>query len=71
MPDGSRPDDVFAQVQDGVITTWPTKLAMAPRLADVVEELLNDVEASGGGEAPGWPGPDLAALPWQEEERWN
>lgn len=71
MPDGSRPDDVFAQAQDGIITTWPTKLAMAPRLADVVEDLLKDINPSGSEETVDWPGPELAALPWQEEERWN
>ncbi len=73
MPDGSRPDNVFADEHDGIITAWPTKLALSPRLATVVHEKLQQ-----GGVAPGpaaplpeWPHPDYAPLPWQEEERWN
>ena len=71
MADGSRPDDVFVDEDNGVITAWPTKLALAPRLADVVEKLLMEIEPSGSGEAVEWPHPQVAPLPWQEEEKWH
>ncbi len=71
MADGSRPDNVFAAEEDGVITAWPTKLALAPRLADEVERLLGDVEPRADGQGVDWPHPDNAPLPWQEEEKWH
>ena len=71
MADGSRPNDVFVDECDGVITAWPTKLALAPRLADEVEKLLVDVKPSGPGEPIAWPHPECAVLPWQESDKWN
>jgi glycine/D-amino acid oxidase-like deaminating enzyme len=71
MADGSRPDNVFVEEENRVITAWPTKLALAPSLADEVEQLLKDVVPSGDGETPEWPHPDYAPLPWQEEEMWH
>ncbi len=71
MADGSRPDDVFVDECDGVITAWPTKLALAPRLADAVEELLKGINPSGSNETVDWPHPACAPLPWQENEKWN
>ncbi len=71
MADGSRPDDVFVDECDGVITAWPTKLALAPRLADAVEKLLKEINPSGSNETVDWPHPECALLPWQENEKWN
>jgi hypothetical protein len=72
MADGSRPDNVFAEERDGIITAWPTKLALSPRLASVIFEKLQQggVPQSGSDALPAWPHPDYAPLPWQEEERW-
>jgi glycerol-3-phosphate dehydrogenase len=71
MADGSRPDDVFVEEQDGVLTAWPTKLALAPRLADTVEQLLAKVKPVAAVETIDWPHPDVAPLPWQEETKWS
>lgn len=73
MPDGRRPDTVFCDEHDGIITAWPTKLALSPRLAQVViDKIRQGGIAPGNAEAfPKWPHPGYAALPWQEEERWN
>ena len=73
---GTLPDDVFVQAEQGVITVWPTKLALAPEAASRVEALLErDDIRPGGGELPAvlreLPRPEIAPLPWQEEERWN
>ena len=73
MPDGSRPDNVFVDEHDGIITAWPTKLALSPRLAAVIIEKIQQdgVQPMENGTLPEWPHPDYAPLPWQEEERWN
>lgn len=72
--DGKRPDDVYAHGEDGVITTWPTKLAFAPRLAARVLALLTAAGIEPGAAAaalPAWPFPGYAPLPWQEAARWS
>jgi len=73
MADGSRPDNVYFSEQDGVLTAWPTKLALAPRLARlIIEAMQQDGIAPGGHtELPHWSHPGYALLPWQEEERWS
>jgi glycine/D-amino acid oxidase-like deaminating enzyme len=71
MADGSRPDDIFVEECEGVLTAWPTKLALAPRLADAVVTLLADIQPGAGVAAIEWPHPEVALLPWQEEERWH
>ncbi len=73
QPDGKRPDSSFVEESRGVITSWPTKMALAPKVAtDVMEQLQqNAMVASGTQPLPAWPKPALAVLPWQEEQRWN
>lgn len=74
MPDGRRPDDVYVDEHNGVITAWPTKLAFAPRVAARIMEMLRTadiVPGSDAGKQPQWPFPGYALLPWQEESRWS
>ena len=73
QPHGKRPDTSFVEEATGVITTWPTKMALAPKLAaDVMAHLLqNEIVASGTQPLAAWPHPAFAELPWQEETRWN
>lgn len=73
MADGSRPDNVFFAQADGVITAWPTKLALAPRLAQLIIEAMqrDGLTPAGKTALPQWPHPGYALLPWQEEERWS
>jgi hypothetical protein len=73
QPDGKRPDTSYFDDTQGVITAWPTKMALAPKLAaDVLQQLeQTGVSASGIQTLPAWPHPALAILPWQEEQRWN
>ncbi|HID48446.1 MAG TPA: FAD-dependent oxidoreductase [Chromatiales bacterium] len=74
---GSLPDDVYAEERDGVITVWPTKLALAPVVAERIESRLQQAGITPGeGPDPAavlgdQPHPEYAPLPWQEEERWN
>ena len=68
-PDGRRPNDAFLAQQDRVLVTWPTKLAFAPRVADLVLEALHDVEPAGAAAADlPLAMPPLAQLPWENVE---
>ena len=73
QPDGKRPDTSFIDDSQGVITAWPTKLALAPKLAaDILQHFeQTGVHASGRETLPNWPRPAFAMLPWREEQRWN
>jgi len=74
---GALPDDVFVAENAGVVIVWPTKLALAPVAADRVLDLLAAAGIPPDGDAgqeevlAGLPRPEIAPLPWQEEERWN
>jgi len=73
QPGGKRPEGVYADYHDRVITGWPTKMVLAPKLADDIAELLNkhEVLPSGISPLPEWPHPDYAVLPWQQESKWS
>ena len=70
---GRRPENVSIHQDGNVITAWPTKLALVPKLAgSIVNELgepgvteqdyLNGVEA--------WPRPEVALPPWETTQEW-
>ncbi|MGH7887545.1 MAG: FAD-dependent oxidoreductase [Candidatus Binatia bacterium] len=66
-----RPSGVHAnRVAAGMVVAWPTKLSMAPVLADEVFEIVhNDLKEPGGfTETPPWPTPAVARYPWEESE---
>jgi glycerol-3-phosphate dehydrogenase len=70
--DGSRPAGVYADWQQGVVTAWPTKLALAPQLAGQVRELLarHGINPATGTVLPTLDFPGYAELPWQESQTW-
>lgn len=76
---GKRPDDVVIRREGNVIAAWPTKLALAPRLADVVLEemkLKASTKPSADNSAKGynqtnWPRPSVALPPWETATSWN
>lgn len=70
---GQRPASSYYFEQDNVITTWPTKLALAPSLADDVVALLKsqNVPKNRSQEMPVFSHVPFADLPWQEEEKWQ
>ena len=43
-----RPDDAFLNTQSRIFTAWPTKLALAPRLAQQVIDALNKLPNQSG-----------------------
>jgi glycerol-3-phosphate dehydrogenase len=68
---GKRPDDVSVIVDGSVITAWPTKLALAPRLAFEIENRLGPPAGLGDAVPPaGLRRPDVALAPWDQERSW-
>lgn len=71
--DQRRPSGVHAgRVAPGVIAAWPTKLALAPVLADEVFNLAaHELKQPAGYHEDGlppWPAPPVARYPWEEAE---
>lgn len=75
-PGGSRPDDCFAKLEGNVITAWPTKMVMAPRLAEKIfaltgEAQLADRDAELLTALQHCTRPDVALPPWEGAATWN
>lgn len=66
-----RPSGVHAsRVTPGMVVGWPTKLSMAPVLAEEIFAMLQlDLKTPGGyDETPPWPTPNVARYPWEEAQ---
>ena len=76
--DGSRPNDVQLLHEYNVQTAWPTKLVLAPRMAQQVIEHLGTLEKPSIGLAEfraalsdlNWPAPTMALAPWELQSTW-
>lgn len=70
-PRGSRPDTATILHGGNVITAWPTKLALAPQLARMIEACLPganrqpDLNGFAPAEFADWPRPEVALPPWE------
>lgn len=63
--DGRKPDGPVLQRKGRITLAWPTKLALAPRLADLV---LADLPPPSGAVQPDWSdwaAPAVAPAPWE------
>lgn len=71
-PGTTRPDSFSIEQHDDVITAWPTKLALAPVLADELVKMIkgDSVEKNTDLSLPAWTSPVYAELPWDEEACW-
>lgn len=68
---GGRPDDVWCRREGDVITAWPTKLALVPRLAERVRGLLPPPRLSGPRTSvDAARTPPIARPPWDRETTW-
>jgi hypothetical protein len=78
---GQLPDDVHIVQEQNVITAWPTKLALAPRLAERVVHKLLESPAKAWSSPPAsarpprfadidLPAPPIAQPPWETETEW-
>jgi glycerol-3-phosphate dehydrogenase len=70
---GTRPETVHVVREGHVLTVWPTKLALAPILADQVADNLGPFASDSAVDAgilEDWPRPELARPPWETIPRW-
>lgn len=75
---GLRPNSVFAFCEGAIIVGWPTKLALAPVLADKIMALLDkDAVRPGPSDLADLaalgtlPTPAIAQPPWETVQQWN
>lgn len=68
--DGRRPDGPQIRDEGGVITAWPTKLVLAPRLAERIADGLGDPTV-GAVELPERRRPPVADPPWEVSREWH
>jgi glycerol-3-phosphate dehydrogenase len=72
-PGSSRPDSFSIESNGDVITAWPTKMALAPALADALlaiidqDNLVPDCDLL----LPVWPRAQYARFPWDEDGCWK
>lgn len=67
---GRLPDDVFFKKEGKTITAWPTKMALAPRLANKLADSLADPGGYDPVDCTGWFHPEAARPPWETAEAW-
>jgi glycine/D-amino acid oxidase-like deaminating enzyme len=74
--DGAMPGDVQTLCEGHVLTAWPTKLVLAPRLTHEIIKLIDPRPDPGAADWPRsfsaltWPAPRVARPPWEEEHEW-
>lgn len=69
---GARPDSIQVLCAGNVTTGWPTKLVLAPILAQEIASRASSPYISTEFDASplqNWPRPEVAALPWEESDR--
>jgi hypothetical protein len=59
---GHRPDTAAVFPRKGLIVAWPTKLALAPALADDVLAIFQGQETA--TQRPAWSTPGIGQYPW-------
>ena len=69
----TRPDSFSIEKQDDVITAWPTKMALAPALADALVNMIDEdsIERNTDLSLPEWVQPKYADFPWDEKACWQ
>ena len=70
---GRRPEDVSIIHDGNVITAWPTKLALVPKLAESIVSVLGEPGATAEDYLHGvesWPHPEVALPPWETTKQW-
>lgn len=75
---GRRPDDVSCGAFGNVVYGWPTKLALAPRFAERVMEMIGRMPGADTGAPPDagvipsdWRRPEVAPPPWESDVSWR
>ena len=65
MDGNKRPSDVFIEKNNHLITAWPTKLALTPRLVDQILDRLDPIANATKDHDFTIQSPPFARLPWQ------
>lgn len=72
QPSGARPPSPVLCRDGRMIAAWPTKLTMAPLLAEQIERMLGTLDVrprlADLRLLMGWPRPDVATYPWNWED---
>ncbi len=71
---GLRPAGPTMRHEGSVITAWPTKLVLVPRLARMIADHLGEPSCRSGQPfiAPNdWPRPEAASPPWEIKRLWR
>jgi glycerol-3-phosphate dehydrogenase len=73
IPRGVRPDTATILSEGNVISGWPTKLALVPQLARMVEARLPifQTDADDLDALKDWPHPRVAQPPWEKSCMWH
>ncbi len=69
---GSRPETVQVLCAGNVTTGWPTKMALAPVLANEIASRITAEASSAPFQSTAWadwPRPNVALLPWEDPHR--
>jgi glycine/D-amino acid oxidase-like deaminating enzyme len=70
-PGRRRPEGVSWRREQSIITAWPTKLVLAPRLAVEIADALPPPAATGGTPiVRAWESPEVALPPWETCPTW-
>ncbi len=69
----TRPDSFSIENNKNLITAWPTKMALAPILADALFEIVDkeNIKPDPDHSLPDWEQPIYADFPWNEENCWQ
>ena len=69
----TRPDSFSIVMNENVITTWPTKMALSPALADALLETLDRqvINRNSDLSLPDWEQVEYSRFPWDEKDGWN
>ena len=72
-PGSTRPDSFSIESTGSVITAWPTKLALAPALADALLAIIDESRLVPDSDLslPAWPFAEYARFPWDEDGCWH
>ncbi len=71
---GQRPADITIIEENNVFTCWPTKLVLAPRLADEISSRIGSSKLNDTTDAipsVNWPSPTVALPPWETDQPWT
>jgi glycerol-3-phosphate dehydrogenase len=69
MPQGKRPETVQILEDANILTAWPTKLVLAPVLAETLCERIEQHPQASQPELE-WSRPAVAEPPWETERAW-